>query len=308
MKKSRISVGLIVAVALLAASAAHAQATRTWVSGVGDDANPCSRTAPCKTFAGAISKTAAGGEISVLDPGGFGGVTITKPITISGDGTLAGILVSGAGVNGVVVNAAANDRVILRNLSIIGAGTASNAIRFIAGKSLLVDNVTIAGFINRGIDVEHPSSGSLQVKNTTITQGSTNSTLTGIRLNAVGAVLFLANIEDSNLQELNNGIEVVANSRALITNSIISSNASNGILANSGSAVINAEGCTIAFNGLNGVNGAVSGSNIRLSNNQIYNNTTGVTFVAGATVASAANNRIFANGASLAPNAVITIQ
>src|ERR1700724_2395835 len=75
-------------------TAASAQATRTWVSGVGDDVNPCSRTAPCKTFAGAISNTAAGGEINVLDPGGFGGVTITKAITLNGEGTLASILVS----------------------------------------------------------------------------------------------------------------------------------------------------------------------------------------------------------------------
>src|ERR1700684_214008 len=85
----------------LAIAPAHAQATRTWVSGVGDDANPCSRTAPCKTFAGAISKTAAGGEISVLDPGGFGGVTITQSITLDGDGTLASILV--ASTNGITI-------------------------------------------------------------------------------------------------------------------------------------------------------------------------------------------------------------
>src|SRR5918993_4059175 len=88
---------------LMVASTAQAQATRTWVSGVGDDVNPCSRTAPCKTFAGAISKTAEGGEISALDPGGFGGVTITKSITISGVGVNASIL--GAASNGVVVNA-----------------------------------------------------------------------------------------------------------------------------------------------------------------------------------------------------------
>src|SRR5436190_21261065 len=81
---------------------AYAQASRTWVSGVGDDVNPCSRTAPCKTFAGAISKTATNGIIDVLDPGGFGAVTITKPMTIEGNGTLASILVSG--VNGVIVN------------------------------------------------------------------------------------------------------------------------------------------------------------------------------------------------------------
>src|SRR6185369_3180997 len=85
------------------ATAAHAQSTRTWVSGVGDDANPCSRTAPCKTFAGAIARTAPGGEISVLDPGGFGAVTITKAITIDGEGTLAGLL--NATVNGIIINA-----------------------------------------------------------------------------------------------------------------------------------------------------------------------------------------------------------
>src|SRR3954451_22076731 len=85
----------LVILAALGTPLAHAQATRTWVSGVGDDANPCSRTAPCKTFAGAISKTAPAGEINVLDPGGFGGVTITKSITISSEGFEAGVLVSG---------------------------------------------------------------------------------------------------------------------------------------------------------------------------------------------------------------------
>src|SRR5215207_121317 len=117
------------------ATAAQAQATRTWVSGVGDDVNPCSRTAPCKTYAGAISKTAAGGEISTLDPGGFGAVTITKSITINGDGTLAGILASNT--NGVIVNAGVNDVVVLRNLSINGVGNGLNGIRMLAGKQLI---------------------------------------------------------------------------------------------------------------------------------------------------------------------------
>src|SRR5882672_5529710 len=110
-------VGVAVAICLHA-TPAHAQATRTWVSGVGDDANPCSRTAPCKTFAGAISKTAAKGEINVLDPGGFGGVTITKSLTISAHGVLAGVLVSGT--NAIIVNAAPTDRVVLRGLDING--------------------------------------------------------------------------------------------------------------------------------------------------------------------------------------------
>src|SRR6202042_1798865 len=109
----------------LAIAPAHAQATRTWISGVGDDANPCSRTAPCKTFAGAISKTAAGGEIDALDPGGFGALTITKAITLDGGGgQVASVLV--AGTNGINVVAGTNDVVTLRNLRINGIGVGLN--------------------------------------------------------------------------------------------------------------------------------------------------------------------------------------
>src|SRR5437868_10954596 len=118
------------AVAVGFSTVAHAQATRTWVSGVGNDANPCSRTAPCKTFAGAISKTAAGGEINVLDPGGFGAVTITKTISIVNDGAIAGVLVSGT--NAIIVSGGVNDVVTLRGLDIDGLGTGINGIRFLS--------------------------------------------------------------------------------------------------------------------------------------------------------------------------------
>src|SRR5213079_1067442 len=120
-------VRLLVAVTFTLAicSLANAQASRTWVSGVGDDANPCSRTAPCKTFAGAISKTAAGGEINCLDPGGFGVVTITKSIVIDCDYTEGGVL--GAGTNGINVNDSTTATpgtivVYLRGLDIEGTG------------------------------------------------------------------------------------------------------------------------------------------------------------------------------------------
>src|SRR5437016_11965092 len=121
-----LSISLTLLVICLRPSAAHAQATRTWVSGVGDDANPCSRTAPCKTFAGAISKTAAGGEINCLDPGGYGVVTITKAITINCEGTLGSIL--SALTNGVNVNAGPTDRVVLRGIEISGVGTGLTGI------------------------------------------------------------------------------------------------------------------------------------------------------------------------------------
>src|SRR6202043_3187273 len=111
--KLAVSILAVLAVLVLASTPAYAQATRTWVSGVGDDANPCSRTAPCKTFAGAISKTAVGGEINVLDPGGFGAVTITKSIQIRSEFE-GGVLVSGT--NGIVVSVGAADKVLLEGL------------------------------------------------------------------------------------------------------------------------------------------------------------------------------------------------
>src|SRR5881394_1746945 len=139
--KSTIKIVSFLVFVFAFASIAQAQAPRTWVSGVGDDANPCSRTAPCKTFAGAISKTASGGEINVLDPGGFGAVTITKPITISSEGTEAGVLVSGT--NGIIVNVPnATDVVVLRGLDIEGLGTGLSGITVLTGGTVEVENCT----------------------------------------------------------------------------------------------------------------------------------------------------------------------
>ncbi|HTU12808.1 MAG TPA: right-handed parallel beta-helix repeat-containing protein [Allosphingosinicella sp.] len=128
---------------LLVPAVAQAQATRTWVSGVGDDVNPCSRTAPCKTFAGAISKTAAGGEINCLDPGGFGAVTITKSITIDCAGTLGSILAASS--NGIVINGA-NVVVVLRNLTLNAPANGLVGIRLVNGARLEITNVTVSGF------------------------------------------------------------------------------------------------------------------------------------------------------------------
>src|SRR5256714_7702791 len=174
MNKSNVCRSFILAAFFAGFSTmAFGQATRTWVSGVGDDLNPCSRTAPCKTFAGAISKTSANGEISTLDPGGFGTVTITKSITINGTGTLSSILA--AGTNGVNVNDSATGSpntilVLLRDISINGAGTGFDGIRFTSGKSLMVDHCWIYGFNGNGansdgIDVAKTADGNLKVVN-----------------------------------------------------------------------------------------------------------------------------------------------
>jgi hypothetical protein len=137
-------------VLLITVTPGWAQATRTFVSGVGDDANPCSRTAPCKTFAGAISKTAASGEINALDPGGFGAVTITKAITISDDGVgTAGVLVSGT--NGIVISAGTSDLVVLRGLDINGIGTGLNGVNILQAGNVIIDRCKIYGFVQNGV-------------------------------------------------------------------------------------------------------------------------------------------------------------
>jgi len=293
---------LLVALVVVAAPAANAQATRTWVSGVGDDVNPCSRTAPCKTFAGAISKTAAGGEISALDPGGFGAITITKSITINGDGTLAGILA--ALTNGVIVNAGVNDRVVLRNLSINGAGTGINGIRYLAGKSLVVDNVTIGGFTTRGIDMTMTTNGDLFVRNSHITKAAT-----GVFASTSNGALARVTIENSHIVGMSaNGVEGGANSRINLSNSVISGNATNGIFSNNATARIAVNSCQVSFNN-NGINSAVVGGIIRLSDNDINNNITGVVAGSG-TIETAQNNRTAGNNAtaSLAAAPQITVE
>src|SRR5687768_2711346 len=142
LKSTLKIVGLFVFVFAFA-SMAEAQATRTWVSGVGDDVNPCSRTAPCKTFAGAISKTATDGEINCLDPAGYGAVTITKSITIDCEDTQGSILASL--VNGVTVNSS-TAHVKLRGISINGAGNGLNCVRIVSAASVVLDEIVWANF------------------------------------------------------------------------------------------------------------------------------------------------------------------
>ena len=177
----------VVTFMLVLASAAQAQATRTWVSGVGDDLNPCSRTAPCKTFAGAISKTAKDGEISVLDPGGYGAVTITKSIYINGThGAGYGSIVASL-VNGIVINITdVNDvrkAVRLRALDINGVSTGINGVSIRAANNVWVEDCVIDGFTGdgtnsgMGIRVATAASCNLYVQDTMI-----HKTITGIRV------------------------------------------------------------------------------------------------------------------------------
>ena len=162
------------------------------------------------------------GEISVLDPGGFGAVTITKAITLNGDGTLAAILA--AGTNGVVVNAGANDTVVLRNLSINGAGTGTNGIRYLAAKVLVVEEITLSGFTQNNIDVALSAPGNLVVKNASITGGST-----GVMLNTSAGRLN-ASLDHVNVQGATVGVDALKGFVS-ITDSVLTQNTGFGVLA-----------------------------------------------------------------------------
>lgn len=183
------------------ASPASAQATRTWVSGVGDDVNPCSRTAPCKTFAGAISKTAAGGEINCLDPGGFGAVTITKSLTIDCHFTEGGVL---AGGNGIVINALSTDIVTLRGLDIFGVSPPSNGVRILVAAAVTIEDCTIRRFNGAnswGISFQPSGSTNLHVSRTTIVGNGSGGTGGGILMQPTGSGSTHAVLEDVIIQQ-----------------------------------------------------------------------------------------------------------
>jgi hypothetical protein len=278
---------------LAATSIAQAQATRTWVSGVGDDVNPCSRTAPCKTFAGAISKTATCGEISVLDPGGFGAVTITKSITINGEGTLAGILA--ALTTGVIVNAAATSTVYLKNLEIDGGCNGIDGIRFIAGSSLLVEKCRIWAFTNFGINVNKTAAGFLSVTNTTI-----NNCIGGGIVSATSAGTIRADIDNTKVFGCTNGFKAGANSMLTIKSSTASGCGTAGFIASGATAVLNMDSCVATHNG-NGVRVETSGV-ARIAQSTISNNITKGLDNGGGTIESYQDNYLRGNPNSDAPS------
>jgi hypothetical protein len=308
MNKFRFTIKLaVIATFLFAfASVAQAQATRTWVSGVGDDANPCSRTAPCKTFAGAISKTATNGEIDALDPGGFGAVTITKSITIDGTNGAGFGSILASGVSGVIINSAGIN-VILRNLSINGASTTTGSgIRFLNGRSLTVENCQIFGFtgtgsVGRGISVELAVDNSnVVVRNTTI-----QNCTTGIRLNTTSGIV-QGNIDNVRIDQPTaalppvSAIELATGAIAVIRNSYIS-RYTNGINVTGTSPAGAIVFGTTIFNCTTGVNAGAT--ILRMSDSQIVNNTTGVS-LAGGTFRSGCDNFIENNSTPVSGGAI----
>ena len=298
------------AISVFYASPAAAQATRTWVSGVGDDVNPCSRTAPCLTFAGALSKTVAGGEINCLDAGGFGILTITKSITIDCTGTFGSILVSSSS-SGIIVNGAGIN-VVLRGLAINGGTLVQqgfNGVLFLSGASLTIIDSTITNVpapanSGNGIAFGPNTTAELHVVNTVI---ANNRVGIFVRPRGSGA----ANVTLDRVTVVNNraeGLRVVAEAGSsgpgtflIATDSTFSGNTKGVSLETPAGittfAVLKLIRSTITGN--SGVGLLANGPTVRadVSGSTINNNGTGVSAVDGAILLSYLDNRVDRNGA-----------
>jgi hypothetical protein len=267
----------VISFVLALTSAAHAQANRTWVSGVGDDLNPCSRTAPCKTFAGAISKTAKDGEISVLDPGGYGAVTITKSIYINGThGAGYGSIINSL-VNGVIVNITdVNDirkAVRLRALDINGVSNGINGVSILAANNVWIEDSVIDGNTGNGtttgigVRVATVASCNLFISDTVI-----HKNITAVRVTTTSGFA-VANLRNVNIEGNTTGVEAAANGFVTVANSRIASNTGNALFASASGAQLNSRDNVISNNGT--AFNAAAGSTMRALSNLLLNNTTG---------------------------------
>jgi len=311
MRRSLLLAALaLAAMPMLGVGSAHAQATRTWISGVGDDVNPCSRTAPCKTFAGAISKTAAGGEINCLDPGGFGSVTITKSITLDCSGTFGSILSSGT--NGININDSATATpgtivVNVRGLAINGAGTGLVGINFASGFSLHLDNVIIENFNSgnaNGIRFNSSTAGTkfLHVNNSFLwNNGIAPASGAGIFIQpGIAGATSVAVINNTAVEFGAQGITANAATAGVfltVNHSSVSHNRGGGIAAQGGAQVM-VTNTTVIDNSSTGVS-SVGTSLVRINNSTIFGNQTGVG--GGGNLRSYKNNAINGNGVDGTP-------
>jgi hypothetical protein len=282
-------------------------ASRTWVSGVGDDANPGSRTAPCKTFAGAISKTDPSGEIDVTDPGGFGALTITKAVTIDGAGTFASVLVSGT--SGINIAAGPNDVVALRNLSINGLGAAGlDGIHFTSGAALHLENCVVFNFGRKGVFFEPTGGSRLFIKDCIIRNNADPTNGGALLLSPQGAGSAVVSVDSTRLEGNLFAIVATDNSTVTVRNSVSASNANAGFAVASvsgGPVVMDLEQCLVLDSNatVNSAGVAATGAqaSIRISNVMVVSNRLGLFVSAGGNIISFGNNRIAGNGTDGAP-------
>src|SRR5215203_1237305 len=299
--RSTLKIFVFFVFVLAFATMAQAQATRTWVSGVGDDVNPCSRTAPCKTFAGAISKTATNGEINCLDPAGYGTINVTKSITIDCEDTQGSILASG--VTGVIVNiTSATDTkkaFKLRGISINGAGSTINAsgVRVLAANYVSIEDGVIDGFQTHGISIE-TNAGTPKIN---VDRMSIRSVVgNGINTFVIGGTVNLS-VSNSQISSTATGVNLSSNTKAVVRASTLASNST-------GAAAFQADlqlfGCTVSGN----TTGVFSntGGVVRIHMNVITSNGTGLS-ASGGSILSSGQNELDGNTTNGGPTGFLTL-
>jgi hypothetical protein len=279
----RLAAATIAATLAIGGTALATPLARTFVATSGNDSAPCSLAAPCRSFAGAIAKTTVGGEVVVLQSGGYGPVTITQAVTISTpDGMYAGISVF-AGASGITVNAPTDAVVALQGLTINGQGGA-NGVEFLQGATLRIERCRISSMSDSGIVAQLAAGSELQVVDTAIesnanagirASGAGHITLTRLRVagnNAFGLLLQDgpdALAREVTLERNNWGVGAFATTGDVLLDmrdSRIFSNSRHGLWAQSQGA------------GTNTVSVTVSDSDI-LRNNQVASVPSGGVFV-----------------------------
>jgi hypothetical protein len=282
---------------------ADAQAIRTWVSGAGNDDQVCSVIAPCKTFTVAHAKTAAGGEINCLDPGGFGSVTITKSITIDCLKVQAGVLA--AGLNGITIDAP-GIVVRLRGLSIDGLGTGLVGVNFIRGARLYIEKCSIASFqagAAQGVRFIPDTAAELYVNDTVISENGTAATGAGIFVQPSRAAPAKVVLDGVQLLRNAQGLRVdgtlgaTGTRRVTVTRSEVAGNLFQGIVATTNSAAISilVNSTAVSNNGSIGIQSDGAQSVIMIGNNVITGNDVGISATASGTLVSYLTNTINLN-------------
>ena len=311
MSRMRNAVVLWIGLLLAVASASvWAQAARTFVSGTGADANACTRTAPCRTFAGALVKTAPGGEINAIDAGEFGTVIISQSVTIDGGGTMSTIALPGS--TGVFVSAGAQDVVVLRNLTLNGGSFGVNGIQFLSGAALYVDNVhifgalSVGGVTGNGIDFNPSGNSRLYVSNSSIRKAG----FVGIYVRPAATGSADVSLIRVQLEKNATGLFVSDGASVVVVDSIASSNAGAGfqVFSSARPAELYLERSVSSNNGTFGVRTDGAPSIVRLSNTTLVSNFVGIS-AGGGSIVSFSNNAVAGNsGGDGAPTSTVVLK
>ncbi len=295
MSKIRSIIGLAATLTAfgLAASPAQAQGSpRTFVSSTGTDSGGCGLAAPCRTFAYALTQTAAHGEIDVLDTAGYGAMTITQSVSIVNPGGVeAGIAASNGGT-AIAIAAGPNDVVALRGLTVEGLQSGATGISLTSAGALEIDNCVVRDFTGDAIDITPSGATQFRISNSVVEDNAHRGVyvLPSGSGTAQGVIDHVAASGNPKGIAINGGGGATVN--VSITNSVASGSSQDGIIAGSG-AVVSIGNTTASVNAVGLLAGA-SGV-IQLTQSLVTGNTIGVS-LSGGTVDSYQDNQIGLNG------------